>query len=95
MSFPQDTALKIVSALVGAPMTSLDMDVADAIGELANIVAGNAKKGINGFNLSISLPQVVIGKDHVLSRQSGIPTVVVPFVSSMGNFALEFCLKKQ
>jgi chemotaxis protein CheX len=94
MSFPSATALKMVSTLVGAPMTSLDMEVADGIGELANIVAGNAKKELNGIALSISLPQVVIGKDHVLSVQSTIPIVVIPFSTPMGGFVVEFCLKK-
>jgi chemotaxis protein CheX len=95
LSFPSDTALKMVSTLVGAPMTGLDMEVADGIGELANIVAGNAKKEINGIGLSISLPQVVIGKNHVLSVQSTIPIVVIPFSTPLGDFVVEFCLKKK
>ena len=94
LSFPEATALKMVSVLFGTTMEKVDMEVADAIGELANIVAGNAKKGVNGYQLSISLPQVVVGKDHVLSVQSTIPIVVIPFSSPMGDFVVEFCLKK-
>jgi len=95
LSFPESTALKLVSVLFGTTMEKVDMEVADAIGELANIVAGNAKKGVNnGYQLSISLPQVVIGKNHVLSVQSTIPIVVIPFSSPLGDFVVEFCLKK-
>jgi chemotaxis protein CheX len=95
LSFPSDTALKMISTLVGAPMNNLDMEVADGIGELANIVAGNAKKEIQGIALSISLPQVVIGKNHVLSVQSAIPVVIIPFSTPMGDFVVEFSLKKK
>ena len=94
LSFPAATALKAVGALFGAPLTELNTEVSDAIGELANIVAGNVKKEIAQVQLSISLPQVVIGPKHKLSVQSTLPTIVVPFSTSMGDFAIEICLKK-
>jgi chemotaxis protein CheX len=94
LSFPSGTALKVVSALIGAPMQELGTEVADAIGELANIVAGNVKKEIPQVQLSISLPQVVVGPSHKISGQSTIPTIVVPFTTPMGEFAIEICLKK-
>lgn len=94
LSFPKATALKMVSVLLGAPMTELNRDVSDAIGELANIVAGNAKTAVPQFKLSISLPQVVVGTNHVVSCQTAIPVVIVPFSTPMGDFIMEFSLKK-
>ena len=95
MSFPSATALKIVSAMLGTPMTKLDADVSDAIGEIVNIVAGNVKTAIPELKLFISLPQVVIGEGHSLSGQTSIPTIVVPFTTPMGDFAIEVSLKKK
>jgi chemotaxis protein CheX len=95
LSFPRDTALKVVSAMVGSPMTELNTEISDAIGELANIVAGNVKKEIPQFQLSISLPQVVVGMNHMISGQSSVPTIVVPFSTSFGAFAIEVSLKKK
>jgi chemotaxis protein CheX len=94
ISFPEDVALKIVTAMIGAPVLKVDQEVSDAIGEIANIVAGSAKKQLSHLDLLISLPQVVVGKNHMLSGQSGIPTVVVPFASPIGEFAIEVSLKK-
>jgi chemotaxis protein CheX len=67
--------------------------VSDAIGEIANIIAGNAKQHLTQFNLSISLPKVIMGKDHTIASQRGVPTIVVPFESPLGNFAMEVSLK--
>jgi len=93
LSFPKLIALKVVSALVGAEIKIIGPEVADAIGEIANIIAGNAKQHLTQFNLSISLPKVIMGKDHKIASQRGVPTIVVPFDCPLGNFAMEVSLK--
>lgn len=93
LSFPKLIALKVVSALVGAEIKIVGPEVADAIGEIANIIAGNAKQHLTQYNLSISLPKVIMGKDHKIASQRGVPTIVVPFNCSLGNFAMEVSLK--
>ncbi len=93
LSFPKLIALKVVSALVGNDVKIVGPEVADAIGEIANIIAGNAKQHLTQFNLSISLPKVIIGKDHKIASQRGVATIVVPFESPLGNFAMEVSLK--
>lgn len=93
LSFPKLVALKIVSAMLEAPIKVVGPEVSDGVGEIVNIVAGNAKQDLASYQLSISLPQVVIGKDHEIARLSGIPTLVVPFSSDMGEFAMEVSLK--
>jgi|WetSurMetagenome_2_1015567.scaffolds.fasta_scaffold14983_6 chemotaxis protein CheX len=94
ISFPRETALKVVSAMVGVTYADVDRDVCDAVGEIANIIAGGAKKDLAELKLSISLPQVVVGKGHILSSISTIPVTVVPFSTSIGDFVLELCLRK-
>ena len=91
LSFPKLIALKVVSALVGAEIKIIGPEVSDAIGEIANIIAGNAKQHLTQYNLS--LPKVIMGKDHKIASQRGIPTIIVPFESSLGNFAMEVSLK--
>lgn len=93
LSFPKLIALKVVSTLVGSEIKIVGPEVADAIGEIANIIAGNAKQHLTQFNLSISLPKVIMGKDHKIASQRGVPTIVVPFDCSLGNFAMEVSLK--
>ena len=92
ISFPKLMALKVVSAMLGTPIKVVGNDVTDGIGEIANIIAGNAKQHLNGLNLMISLPNVVVGKDHMLVSMRDIPTLVVPFHSEMGDFSMEVSL---
>lgn len=93
ISFPKTVALKVVSALLGTELKVVGPELTDGIGEIANIITGNAKQYLNDNSLSISLPNVVVGKDHVLSSQKEIPTLVVPFTSPIGEFAIEVTLK--
>jgi len=92
LCFPLPSALAAVSAMIGTPITEAGVDLADAIGEIANIIAGFAKRDLAGLNLSISLPNVIINS-HVLSGLSGVPTIIVPFTSPLGPFAMEVSLK--
>jgi chemotaxis protein CheX len=94
ISFPRETALRAVSAMVGATFTEVDREVCDAVGEMANIIAGSAKKDVIELDLSIALPQIVVGKGHVLSCQSSIPVTVIPFNTAIGGFVVELSLRK-
>ncbi|KMQ52425.1 Chemotaxis protein CheX [Chitinispirillum alkaliphilum] len=92
LCFPENVALKAVSSMIGIEITKPGPDLSDAIGEIANIIAGFAKRDLDGLNLSISLPNIVIGS-HVLTGQSGAPTIIVPFSSALGPFTMEVSLK--
>jgi chemotaxis protein CheX len=93
LSFPKIAALKAVSAMVGAEIKIIGPEITDGIGEIVNIIAGNAKQNLTKYNLTISLPNVIVGKDHKLITPSGTATIVVPFASTIGNFAMEVSLK--
>jgi chemotaxis protein CheX len=93
ISFPKVCALKVVSALIGMDLKIIGPDLTDGVGELANIVAGNAKQYLTQYKLSISLPNVVIGTGHRIAVPSGVPTIIVPLSSKLGDFAMEVALK--
>jgi chemotaxis protein CheX len=93
LSFPQEVAFKAVAALLGIQVTTMSDDVTDGIGELVNIVAGNAKQYLTNYKLSISLPKVIVGQNHSVASMRDVPTIVVPIVSAMGEFAMEIALK--
>ncbi len=93
ISFPKIMALKVVSVMIGVKLKVIGPELTDGIGEIANIIAGNAKQHLNGLNLSISLPNVVVGKEHTLVTQKDVPTLVIPYTTEMGNFSIEVTLK--
>jgi len=60
-------AARLTDMLTGTTHSSIDDEVVDAIGEIVNIIAGNAKKGLEeAFRLIISLPTIVRGPGHEL-----------------------------
>lgn len=97
LSFPDAVALRVVSGFLGEELSHVDEQVIDAVGELANMVAGGAKRVLSdaGHDLTISIPSVIVGKGHVIVRPSSIPCIDVPFELDGGVFSVELCLKSE
>jgi len=93
LSFPRDTAIKVTNKFVGMDNTDISDDTIDAIGELANIIAGYAKKELTSLNISISLPSVVMGDNHRVKEPKDVFSFVVPFSTELGKFDLAVSLK--
>ena len=68
ISMKQHLVIQITDILTGTKHTKIDEEVIDAIGEIVNIIAGNAKKGLEeAFRLVISLPTIIQGKGHTIN----------------------------
>ncbi len=93
ISFSHAVAFEMVSALIGDKVTELDEDCTDAIGEIANIIAGNAKTDFPSNNNAISVPSVVVGK-HKVTYPSGIPIITIPCITNQGEMFIEIALKE-
>lgn len=93
LSFPKETAERIVSLFCGQQLTSDTADFADAIGELVNMVSGGAKAMFTGRKVSISCPSVVVGNNHLVARQSDIPCVVIPCGTDCGDLCIEISIQ--
>ncbi len=87
--FTFETASKIATAFAGIEINPQHPDFADAIGELANMVAGGAKSKFKGLDISISLPNVIVGKDHNVSASKNSPRIIIPCNTSLGAFQVE------
>jgi chemotaxis protein CheX len=85
-------ATYIVKSFAGMEVPPDSPDFADAVGELANMIAGSAKQHL-GATASISVPTVIIGKGHSTARMSGVPCVVIPCTTPAGDFAVEVNIK--
>ena len=93
VSFTGETADNIVESFCGEKITQQSEDYSDAIGELCNMIAGNAKKEF-GLNAGIGIPSVVIGTGHMIARMSDVPCVLIPCKCDAGNFAVEVNIKQ-
>jgi len=84
-----EVALKAASAMLMEEQTELNDDVLDAVGELANMIAGQAKTELEEYDLSVSLPNVVTGEGHEVRFPSTTPPLAVPFKTDFGPLRLE------
>ena len=92
LCFPRDVACKPASAFAGEDLSLDHPDFADAIGELANMVAGSAKAQFGDLRVDISLPSVIVGEKHevtVTGVPSSVPRLIMPCQTELGLFHLE------
>ncbi len=93
MCFPKATAEALASLFVGVEVSADSADFADAIGELANMVAGNAKAEFTGAQLTIGCPSVVVGSGHKVFQQKDQPILEIPCSCECGDFVVEVSLR--
>jgi chemotaxis protein CheX len=62
------------------------------IGELVNIVAGNASNEIP-LPIEITPPIVVYGENHNFAWPRAIPVIAIPFVTALGPLEIAVCFK--
>ncbi len=89
LSLSREVALKAASTMLMMEATEIDNDVVDAVGELANMVAGAAKAELEQYQLSISLPSVITGKNYEIRFPSNVTPICIPFQSEWGPLTLE------
>jgi len=89
MSLSEAVALKAASTMLMSETTEINADVIDAVGELANMVAGGAKAELEEYQLHLSLPSVITGRDHEVRFPSDVTPICVPFDTQWGPLAVE------
>ena len=62
------------------------------IGELVNIIAGNASANFTR-KLDISPPVVVFGENHSIAWPRTIPVIGIPFATPLGPFEVAICFR--
>ncbi|MBI5015773.1 MAG: chemotaxis protein CheX [Deltaproteobacteria bacterium] len=95
VSFPFSLAKRIYEAMTGEAVAHGHPGIADAVGEIANMVAGGAKGALTeqGMNFRISVPSVVMGKEHTISHKSDAPCLIIPFQLGTDTFWLQVSIK--
>ncbi|MDA8141795.1 MAG: chemotaxis protein CheX [Desulfobacteraceae bacterium] len=92
VGFPGAIAKRLASVLLGEEVNEIDDYCTDVIGEIANMVAGDAKNGFPKSNTTVSVPTVVIGK-HEVTFPRGVPIITIPCATGSGTFTIDVALK--
>ena len=92
---PEKVAMAITGSFLGMDVTEVDDDVTDAIGELANMIAGNIKMILDeaGKDVTLSIPSCVHGEEYTMDTVADSHRVVVPFNIESGQFLVELQVK--
>jgi len=93
---PNDVAKAITSNFLGLDVEDIDDDVKDAIGELANMLAGNIKQAIDttGKDVTLSIPSAVHGEEYTLNCLANAEWMIMPFTTPSGEFLVELQFEK-
>lgn len=89
LSLSREAALRATEAMVGEPATEINADVADAVGELTNMIAGAAKARMEDLAMSVSLPTVITGKCHSVEFPKRVTPICIPFDCEWGAVVVE------
>lgn len=95
LSFDENCIKAIVSNLFGESVTVINDEVKDAVGELTNVICGDARRRIALEKIILvgGIPSIVAGKDHPATRSGKGPRIAIPFTTPAGHFAVEISLQ--
>lgn len=83
LHMPSNLAIRATSCMLGMEVTEINDDVNDAMGEIANMIAGSFKQHLSksGMDIQISTPSVIHGKEYVISLGSNPDQIAVRFAT--------------
>lgn len=95
-SFPKEMTLQMVEIMANMKMTEIDSFVISALGEVANIISGNAITHLSAssYRCDIVPPQVVIGQNTSLSMATN-KALIIPFTTPIGDFDIYVTLRER
>ena len=95
ISLSREVAINATRVMREEDVTDFDENVIDTVGELANIIAGAAKKHLEKLDLRITLPTIVTGKSHCVEFPAGVTPMCIPFECPWGEILVEYALVEE
>jgi chemotaxis protein CheX len=91
----QQTAMGLVSHMIGEPVHSLDSLAQSGIAELGNVITGRASVKLSeaGFEANISPPSLLLGKGAMISTLDS-PRLIVPVLTDCGKVIIHLSLRE-
>ena len=94
LSLSKSVVLSIVNNMLYEDFTEINDDIADAVGELTNMISGQARSMLSesGMSFQAGTPRVVKGQGEILDHIPDAPILAVPFSSPHGDLVVEISL---
>jgi chemotaxis protein CheX len=81
------TAREAITRLTGESVEDY-AELSDGVGELVNMISGNAKAALDKYSISLSFPDVIRGAGHEISFHRHSDTFSLYFTSEIGTVAV-------
>jgi len=93
---PWPLAISFTSLMLGMEVTEIDDDVNDAMGEIANMIAGSFKQHLSkgGSDIQLSTPSVVNGADYVVSSGNNLENITLKFATGQEEFLVAISIEE-
>ena len=94
--FPNKVAMEVTSSFLGMEVDTINEDVQDAVGEIANMLGGNLKTILSdrGKDIQLSLPSTISGDEYNFSSQADVEQIILPFQAPAGIFYVEIEIER-
>ncbi len=94
VTFDELCILKVVSNMFGEEMKELNDEVSDAVGEITNMISGQARQELEkmGRLFHGAIPSVITGKNHKIESTAKGPKIAIPFTTDAGTFTIIVCI---
>ena len=94
IGFTEASIVQIVSNMFGEEFESMNTEVKEAVGEIANMISGQARQGLSamGVKLEGGLPSIVSGKKLVMGSSGKKPLIMIKFEVEKGPFEVGVCI---
>ncbi|QGG48299.1 chemotaxis protein CheX [Heliorestis convoluta] len=94
--FPKAMTLEMVKIMAGMQMDEIDSFVSSALGEVANIIGGNALTQLSqkSYICDIAPPQIFVGQ-YTSSSMNNEKALLLTLKSSIGEFDVIIYLKER
>ena len=81
--------------MFGEEITELSRDVNEVVGEIANMISGQARRELEtiGLRLDGAIPSVFSGPNHNILHFTDGPKIAIPFILEVGTFTMEVCFE--
>jgi len=93
VSFSEECVLKIAHQMLGEEFEEVNSEVSDMVGELINMISGDARRELVklGFNFTAGIPVMAKGENHKIKHVVAERIIVIPFQTDSGEFCIETC----
>ena len=95
ISLDKEVVFAAADIFIGERPTTINSDILDLVGELANMIGGGAKDRINLVGVVLGLPTTVSGSDYRISFKPDVAIETIRFMSPNGPLTVQIAMRSQ